>query len=151
MCIFLLSNFIASHDFSPNALKNIVCENQAGSWEQDENAKNVRGVWFSYQFGTFWASSSRTGFCKNLLLALVFSLFLDSRETTFFIIFGLKIVSGASVASGHPLHMLCFIYSGEPCPPRPIFLHFFTFFCFFHRIAGIAPPSKFCFSLPDSH
>ena len=72
--IFLLSNFVASHDFSPNALKHIVCENQAGSWEQDENAKNARGVWFSYQFGTFWASSSRTGFCKNLLLALVFTI-----------------------------------------------------------------------------
>ena len=78
-CIFLLSNFVASHDFSPNALKHIVCENQAGSWEQDENAKNARGVWFSNQFGTFWASSSRTGFCKNLLIALVFSLLLDNQ------------------------------------------------------------------------
>ena len=81
--------------------------------------------------------------CKILLLALVFSLFLDSRETTFFIIFGLKIVSGASVASGHPLHMLCFLYSGEPCPPRPIFLHFFTFFGFFIVLQELPLPQNF--------
>ena len=183
--IFLLSNFVASHDFSPNALKHIVCENQAGSWEQDENAKNARGVWFSYQFGTLWASSSRTGFCKNLLLALVFSLFPDSQglfwrlllwsgpwkgtrfelekcikwlhrvrfrwffdpqkciilllalvfsliidrqKSTFFINFCLKIRSGASVAVGHPLQVLCFLYFGEPFLARWIFAQFSFFF-----------------------
>ena len=62
--------------------------------------------------------------CKILLLALVFSLFLDRRESTFFIIFGLKIVSGASVAVGHPLLVLCFLYFGEPFPARCVFSHF---------------------------
>ena len=59
--------------------------------------------------------------CKILLLALVFSLFLDRRESTFFIIFGPKIVSGLSVAVGHPRQMLCFLHSGDPFPPRGIF------------------------------
>merc|ERR1712167_536678 len=71
--------------------------------------------------------------CKILLLALVFSLFLDRRESTFFIIFGSKIVSGLSVAVGHPRQMLCFLQSGDPFPPRGIFCHFYTFFKFLHE------------------
>ena len=73
--------------------------------------------------------------CKILLLALVFSLFLDRRESTFFIIFGPKIVSGLSVAVGHPRQMLCFLHSGDPFPPRGIFCHFYTFFNFFQVFA----------------
>ena len=69
--------------------------------------------------------------CKILLLALVFSLFLDRRESTFFIIFGPKIVSGLSVAVGHPRQMLCFLHSGDPFPPRGIFLSFLHFFQLF--------------------
>ena len=60
-------------------------------------------------------------YCKILLLALVFSLFSDRHKSKCLIIFGLKIVSGASVAVGHPLLVLCFLYSGEPFPPRCIF------------------------------
>ena len=73
--------------------------------------------------------------CKILLLALVFSLFLDRRESTFFIIFGPNIVSGLSVAVGHPRQMLCFLYSGARFPPRCIFCHFYTFFNFFQVFA----------------
>ena len=73
--------------------------------------------------------------CKILLLALVFSLFLDRRESTCFIIFGPKIVSGLSVAVGHPHQMLCFLHSGDPFRPRGIFCHFYTFFNFFQVFA----------------
>ena len=68
--------------------------------------------------------------CKILLLALVFSLFSDRQKSSFLIIFGPKIVSRASVAVGHPLLVLCFLYSGEPFPPRSIFAHFCTFIFF---------------------
>merc|ERR1712078_271727 len=71
--------------------------------------------------------------CKILLLALFFSLFLDRRESTFFIIFGPKIVSGLSVAVGYPRQMLCFLHSGDPFPPRSIFWHFYTFYIFFFK------------------
>ena len=74
-------------------------------------------------------------YCKILLLALVFSLFSDRQKSSFLIIFGPKIVSRASVAVGHPLLVLCFLYSGEPFPPRSIFGHFCTFFPFFHVFA----------------
>ena len=71
--------------------------------------------------------------CEILLLASAFSLFLDRRESTFLISFGLKIVSGASVAVGHPRQMLCFLHSGDPFPPRGIFCYFYTFFNFFFK------------------
>ena len=76
-CIFLSTNFIEHHDFSPNALKHILSENQAASWEQDENQKIARGVWLSYQIRTFWSSSFTTTYCKNLLLVQGFSSNLD--------------------------------------------------------------------------
>ena len=79
--IFLLSNFVASHDFSPNALKHVLSENQAASWEQDENPKIARGVWFSYQIRTFWSSSFTTTYCKNLLLVQGFSSNLDQGRS----------------------------------------------------------------------
>ena len=75
--------------------------------------------------------------CKILFLALVFSLFLDRRESTFFIISGPKIVSGLSVAVGHPRQMLCFRHSGDPFPPRGISCHFHTFSIFFKFTAFI--------------
>ena len=73
--------------------------------------------------------------CNILLLALVVSLFLDRRESTFFIIVGPNIVSCPSVAVGHPRQMLCFLHSGDPFPPRGICCHFYTFFNFFQVFA----------------
>ena len=53
---------------------------------------------------------------------------------TFFIIFGIKILFGASVAVGHPLQMLCFYTLGRHFRPDAIF-HIFTFLPFFHAVA----------------
>ena len=72
--------------------------------------------------------------CKILLLALV-HYFWTALNQPFFIIFGSKIVSGLSVAVGHPRQMLCFLHSGDPFPPRGIFCHFYTFFNFFQVFA----------------
>ena len=74
-------------------------------------------------------------FCNILLLALVFLLFFERIKSTFFIIFGLKIMSGASVAVGPPLQVLCFLYFGEPFLARWIFSHFSFFFHVFHVFA----------------
>ena len=85
-------------------------------------------------------------YCKTLLLALVFSLISDRQKSTFFINFCLKIMSGASVAVGHPLQVLCFLYFGEPFLARWIFGHFSFFFIFFHVFPRMASLSKFGFS-----
>ena len=89
--------------------------------------------------------------CKILLLALVFSLFLDRRESTFFIIFGPKIVSGLSVAVGHPRQMLCFLHSGDPFPPRGIFCHFYIFSTFFKFLHEWLLSQNIAFRLGKTH
>ena len=43
-CIIFSTHFIEHHDFSPNASKHIISENQAPSSEQDANPKIARGV-----------------------------------------------------------------------------------------------------------
>ena len=85
-------------------------------------------------------------YCKILLLELVFSLINDRQKSTLFINFCVKIMSGASVAVGHPLQVLCFLYFGEPFLARWTFGHFSFFFIFFHVFARMASLSKFGFS-----
>ena len=46
-CIIFIKISIEHDNFSPNALKHILSENQAASLEQDETLKIARGVWFS--------------------------------------------------------------------------------------------------------
>ena len=71
---------------------------------------------------------------------------LGKRTSTIAGTYYLRWGGGPALAAGASHQMLCFLYSGEPFPPRSSFWHFCTFFLFFHVFAWMASFSKFCFS-----